>query len=91
MNTMKNLLNPIFLATVNTSLDIGTMIGGLVDVLLDIGKYAGVILLIVNIISILLAKKNNDAAGMDKAVLGAIIGACLIGISALLKTVGILS
>lgn len=90
MKTM-NKFAPVFLATVNTNLDTAEMIGGLVDVLIQIATYAGVILLIVNIISILLAKKNNDAAGMDKAVLGAIIGACLIGISALLKTVGILS
>lgn len=90
MKTMTNFA-PTFLATVNTNLDTASMIGGLVDVLIQIATYAGVILLIVNIISILLAKKNNDPAGMDKAVLGAIIGACLIGISALLKTVGILS
>lgn len=90
MNAM-NKFAPVFLATINTNLDTASMIGGLVDVLIQIAIYAGVILLIVNIINILLSKKNNDAAGMDKAVLGAIIGACLIGISALLRTVGILS
>lgn len=90
MNAM-NKFAPVFLATINTNLDTAAMIGGLVDVLIQIAIYAGVILLIINIINILLSKKNNDAAGMDKAVLGAIIGACLIGISALLRTVGILS
>lgn len=91
MNILKNAITPTFLTTINTNLDTTTMIGGLVDILIQIATYAGVILLIVNIISLLLAKKNNEPANMDKAVLGAIIGACLIGIQALLKIVGILA
>ncbi|MDO4594796.1 MAG: hypothetical protein Q4B52_05395 [Tissierellia bacterium] len=82
-----------FAAKVNVSdsSDMGTVAGGIVDVIIQITRYAGIVLLAVGFIRFLLAKASDNSNGMNSGVMNAMCGAAMVGFGPLLKLAGIIS
>lgn len=86
-----NLLTAQFLTTtINTNLDLDSLFGGVVDMIIKIAFYVGAVLAVGGIFSLLLAYKDDNADAQSKAVRIIVIGGVLVGLRAFLQLAGII-
>lgn len=64
-----------------------TIVGSIIDVIVDIFKYIGVVLLVWSVGMLVLAFKNEDADSKTRAIMLLIVSIVLIGIGAFLKPI----
>lgn len=87
-----NLLTAQFLTTtINTNLDLDSLFGGVVDMIIKIAFYVGAVLAVGGIFSLLLAYKDDNADAQSKAVRIIVIGGVLVGLRAFLQLAGIIA
>lgn len=77
--------------TISQNMDLNTLFGGIVDIIMQIAFYVGGILVIGGVFSLLLAYKDENADAQAKAVRLIVIGGALVGLRVLLQAAGILS
>lgn len=71
--------------TINPNLDLDTLFGGVVDMIIKIAFYVGAVLAVGGIFSLLLAYKDENADAQAKAVRIIVIGGVLVGLQVFLK------
>ena len=76
---------------INTNMNMEAMVGAFADVILEVAKYTGMVILIIGVVNFFLAMKDDNAEAQSRAIRLAVIGACLAGLKALLTTIGIIS
>lgn len=84
-----NLVN--LTTTINTTLDLDQLLGGIVSIILRIAMYVGIILAVGGVFSLLLAYKDDNSDAQAKAIRVIVVGGALIGMRALLALAGIIS
>lgn len=84
-----NLVN--LTTTINTTLDLDQLLGGIVSIILRIAMYVGIILAVGGVFSLLLAYKDDNSDAQAKAIRVIVVGGALIGMRALLFLAGIIS
>lgn len=83
-------IEPVFLTTINASMDLDTLFGGVADIIIQIAFYIGAVLIIGGILSLLLAYKDENADAQSRAVRLIVIGGALAGFRPLLEMAGII-
>lgn len=83
-----NLVN--LTTTINTTLDLDQLLGGIVSIILRIAMYVGIILAVGGVFSLLLAYKDDNSDAQAKAIRVIVVGGALIGMRALLFLAGII-
>lgn len=85
-------MTPVMLSgtSINTNLDLNSLFGGIIDIIIQIGMYVGVVLAAGGVFSLVLAYKDENAEGQSRAVRLIVVGGALIGLRVLLKTAGII-
>ena len=69
-----------FLTTINADLDLDTLFGGIIDVIIKIGFYVGVILAVGGVFSLILAYHDDRTDDQTKAIRKIVVGGVLIGL-----------
>lgn len=78
--------------TINTgTADMGTLVGGVAGVILQIFQYIGVLLLIWGVGQLVLAFKNEDADSKSRAMMLILSSIAMVGLKTLLVSIGIIS
>ena len=77
--------------TINTNLDLNSLFGGVVDILIQIAMYVGIALAVGGVFSLVLAYKDENAEGQSRAVRVIVVGGALIGLRVLLQTAGLIN
>ena len=90
MMTMAATTVPARADTLNPTVDIDTLFGGVVDIICQIAMYMGGFLVIAGAISLILAYKDENSEQQTRAVRLIVVGAALMGLKPLLHTAGIL-
>ena len=92
-NLISNIMarTSLFLTTVNTEINTDVLVGGIMDVLITVAKYSGIVMLAIGVIQFLFAYKDENADAQTKAVRLMIVGGCLVGVRVFLQVVGIIS
>lgn len=84
---------PVFCALNPDGIDIETIIGSILGIILTIAMYVGVVLLTYAIFQLVMSFKNDDAEGKSRATQLLVVSAVLIGLkklmSVLLSKIGI--
>lgn len=80
----------VMLTTINANMDLDTLFGGVVDIIIQIAFYIGGVLTIGGVMSLLLAYKDENADAQSRAVRLIVIGGALLGLRTLLQMAGIL-
>lgn len=85
-------ITPVMLSgtSINTNLDLNSLFGGIIDIIIQIGMYVGIVLAAGGVFSLVLAYKDENAEGQSRAVRLIVVGGALIGLRVLLQTVGII-
>lgn len=83
-------INPVFLTTINTDIDLDSLFGGIIDIIIKIGMYVGIVLAAGGVFSLVLAYKDENADGQSRAIRVLVVGGALIGLRVLLQTAGII-
>lgn len=78
-------------ATINTNLDLDSLFGGIVDIIIKIAMYVGIALAVGGVFSLVLAYKDENAEGQSRAVRIIVVGGALIGLRVLLQTAGLIN
>lgn len=84
------LMKTPFLTTLNPNLDLDTLFGGIVDLLIKIAFYVGAIMAIGGVFSLFLAYKDENADAQSKAIRVIVIGGSLISLRVFLQMAGII-
>ena len=79
-----------FLTTINADLDLDTLFGGIIDVIIKIGFYVGVILAVGGVFSLILAYHDDSTDDQTKAIRKIVVGGVLIGLRIFLQMAGII-
>lgn len=79
-----------FLTTINADLDLDTLFGGIIDMIIKIGFYVGVILAVGGVFSLILAYKDDRTDEQAKAIRAIVVGGVLIGLRIFLQMAGII-
>ena len=79
------------LTTINTNLDLNSLFGGVVDIIIQIAMYVGIALAVGGVFSMVLAYKDENAEGQSRAVRIIVVGGALIGLRVLLQTAGLIN
>ena len=79
------------LTTINTNLDLNSLFGGVVDIIIQIAMYVGIALPVGGVFSLVLAYKDENAEGQSRAVRIIVVGGALIGLRVLLQTAGLIN
>lgn len=77
--------------TINTNLDLNSLFGGVVDIIIQIAMYVGIALAVGGVFSLVLAYKDENAEGQSRAVRVIVVGGALIGLRVLLQTAGLIN
>lgn len=84
---------PVFCALNPDGIDIETIIGSILGIILTIAMYVGVVLLTYAVFQLVMSFKNDDAEGKSRATQLLVVSAVLIGLkklmSVLLSKIGI--
>ena len=64
--------------TINTNLDLDSLFGGIVDIIIKIAMYVGIALAVGGVFSLVLAYKDENAEGQSRAVRIIVVGGALI-------------
>lgn len=94
---MMNLMNDLYargilaLVRVNPNLDMASLMGAVADLIIEIAKWVGIVLVITAAMNFFLALKDENAEAQSRAIKLLVIGSCLVGFGTLLRTVGIIS
>lgn len=85
-------ITPVMLSgtSINTNLDLNSLFGGIIDIIIQIGMYVGIVLAAGGVFSLVLAYKDENAEGQSRAVRLIVVGGALIGLRVLLQTSGII-
>lgn len=81
---------PVFCATIKTNLDMNTIFGGMVDIILTLATFCGALIAIGGVFSYVMSHINENPDGQTRAVRYIVVGVVLIGLETLLKTVGLI-
>ena len=76
---------------VNTNQSVDKILGGIVDFICQVGQYVGAVVLVSGIFMFILAYKDDNAESQSRAIRFAIVGAVLMSLKVMLKTVGVIS
>ena len=76
------------LTTINTNLDLNSLFGGVVDIIIQIAMYVGIALAVGGVFSLVLAYKDENAEGQSRAVRIIGVGGAIMGRRFLLQTAG---
>lgn len=79
-----------FLTTINADLDLDTLFGGIIDMIIKIGFYVGVIFAVGGVFSLILAYKDDRPDDQAKAIRVIVVGGVLIGLRIFLQMAGII-
>ena len=79
------------LTTINTNLDLNSLFGGVVDIIIQIAMYVGIALAVGGVFSLVLAYKDENAEGQSRAVRIIVVGGALIGLRVMLQTAGLIN
>ena len=79
------------LTTINTNLDLNSLFGSVVDIIIQIAMYVGIALAVGGVFSLVLAYKDENAEGQSRAVRIIVVGGALIGLRVLLQTAGLIN
>ena len=79
------------LTTITTNLDLNSLFGGVVDIIIQIAMYVGIALAVGGVFSLVLAYKDENAEGQSRAVRIIVVGGALIGLRVLLQTAGLIN
>lgn len=83
---------PTFLqTTINSNIDLDKLFGGVMDIIIKIAFYVGVVMVGGGVFNLLVAYKDEDGNAQTKAVRYLVVGGTLIGLPALLKMTGIIN
>lgn len=82
---------PMFLTTIQSNLDMDTLFGGIVDIVIRLALYVGLVLAAGGVFSLLLAYKDENADAQAKAIRVIVIGGVLIGFRTVLQMAGLIS
>lgn len=85
------LINHVMLTTINTTLDLNSLFGGIIDIIVQIAMYVGIVLAAGGVFSLVLAYKDENADGQSRAIRILVVGGALIGLRVLLQTAGIIN
>ena len=77
--------------TINTNLDLDSLFGGIVDIIIKIAMYVGIALAVGGVFSLVLAYKDENAEGQSRAVRIIVVGGALIGLRVRLQTAGLIN
>lgn len=77
--------------TINTNLDLDSLFGGIVDIIIKIAMYVGIALAVGGVFSLVLAYKDENAEGQSRSVRIIVVGGALIGLRVLLQTAGLIN
>ena len=77
--------------TINTNLDLDSLFGGIVDIIIKIAMYVGIALAVGGVFTLVLAYKDENAEGQSRAVRIIVVGGALIGLRVLLQTAGLIN
>lgn len=88
---MKPNLPLIALTTIRTDLELNTLFGGIIDVIIQIAFYIGAILVVGGVFSLVLAYKDENADAQAKAIRVLVIGGVLLSFRLFLSTAGIIA
>ena len=77
--------------TINTNLDLDSLFGGIVDIIIKIAMYVGIALAVGGVFSLVLAYKDENAEGQSRAVRIIVVGGAHIGLRVLLQTAGLIN
>lgn len=84
---------PVFCALNPDGIDIETIIGSILGIILTIAMYVGIVLLTYAVFQLVMSFKNDDAEGKSRATQLLVVSAVLIGLkklmSVLLSKIGI--
>lgn len=91
MNRIWNLANLVVLTQVNTNIDLDSMMGGIIDIIIKLAMYVGIALAAGGVFSWLLAYKDENSDNQARGIRLVVIGGALIGLRGLLALTGIIS
>lgn len=85
------LINHVMLTTINTTLDLDSLFGGIIDIIIQIAMWVGIILATGGVFSLVLAYKDENPDAQSRAIRILVVGGALIGLRVLLQTAGIIN
>lgn len=77
--------------TINKDLDSDALMGGIIDTVLQVFQWIGILLLVWGIGQLIMAFKNEDADSKSRAIMMIVSSVLLIGLKGLLNIVGIIA
>lgn len=75
---------------INPNIDLNALFGGVMDIIIQIAFYVGVVMVGGGVFNLLVAYKDEDGNAQTKAVRYLVVGGTLIGLPALLQMTGII-
>lgn len=81
----------VMLTHINATVDMDTLFGGIVDIIIKMSSYVGMILVIGGIFQLILAYKDDNADAQSKSIRHIVVGASLMGLRIFLVMAGIIS
>ncbi len=88
---MNHYLIPTILTHVNTGMDLDSMMGGIIDIIIKIALYVGIALAAGGVFSWVLAYKDENPDSQARALRLVVVGAALMGLRGLLALTGLIS
>ncbi|MBQ8248141.1 MAG: hypothetical protein IJZ42_13515 [Lachnospiraceae bacterium] len=81
---------PTFAATINTGMTTDKLVGGIVDFVVKVAFYIGIVITASGIFMFVMAYKDDNAESQSRGARMAVVGALLMGLQPLLKLVGLI-
>ena len=80
----------LFLTEIKTDISLDTIFGGVIDVIIKLALYVGILMAAGGIFSLVLAYKDENAEAQTRSARYIVVGVFLIGLRLLLQTVGLI-
>ena len=85
------LLTPTLCGQINTNLNMETLFASMAGIIVKIAFYAGALITVGGIFSLVLAYKDDNSDGQTRAVRLIVVGVILVGFESMLKLAGIMN
>lgn len=81
----------VLASKIKTNLNTDTLVGGIIDVICEISKYTGIVVVASGAFMLFFAYKDDNAEQQSRAVRFLIVGALAMGLKTFLKMIGVLA
>lgn len=82
---------PTSALTIKDDVSTEQVIGGFVDIVCQLARYVGIVIVVIGVVMFVLAQKDDNAESQSRAVRLAVVGAFLLSLKTVLKLTGLVA